>query len=74
MVCAPTNSCFPNGRYKLLRHEGREEFYDLAADPYEHNNLLSGEVSAEQQAQYRLLREQIDALRTSTESGGRYLQ
>ena len=71
---ADANYTMRNGRYKLLRHEGREEFYDLAADPYEHGNLLSGELSAQQQDQYRLLREQIDALRTSTESAGRYLQ
>ena len=31
-----------NERYKLLRFDGEEEFYDLQNDPHEHENLLSG--------------------------------
>ena len=63
-----------NDRYKLLRHQGAEAFYDIAEDPYEHRNLLEGQLSPEQQAQYRLLGEQIDALRSSSASAGRYLE
>ena len=62
-----------NDRYKLLRHQEVEEFYDLVEDPFEHRNLLEGPLSPEQQAQYRLLSEQIDALRASSASAGRYL-
>ena len=63
-----------NDRFKLLRHQGVEEFYDLAEDPYEQQNLLEGQLSPEQQVQFRLLSEQIDALRASSASAGRYLQ
>ena len=63
-----------NDRFKLLRRQGVEEFYDLAEDPYERQNLLEGRLSPEQQAQYRLLGEQNDALRASSASAGRYLQ
>ena len=62
-----------NDRFKLLRRQGVEEFYDLAEDPYERQNLLEGRLSPEQQAQYRLLNEQIGALRASSASAGRYL-
>lgn len=66
------NYTMRNDRYKLLRHQGTEEFYDLAIDPYEHVNLFEGQLSAEQQAQYRLLSGQIAALRASSASEGRY--
>jgi len=48
-----------NDRYKLLRHQGAEEFYDLAQDPYEHNNLLEGALSEEARDQYRSLSSEI---------------
>jgi arylsulfatase A-like enzyme len=54
-----------NERYKLLRFEGEEEFYDLQDDPFEHENLLVGELSADQQAEYLTLQEQIATLRSS---------
>ncbi len=54
-----------NDRYKLLRFDGNEEFYDLDADPYEHENLLSGELSAGEQVEYESLREQVSTLRSS---------
>ncbi len=54
-----------NERYKLLRFDGAEEFYDLQEDPYEHENLLMGELSAEERSEYRSLREQISNLRNS---------
>ena len=49
-------------RYKLLRYRGSEELYDLERDPYEHDNLLTGELSVEEEAAYRALREQIQEL------------
>jgi arylsulfatase B len=62
-----------NDRYKLLRHRGVEEFYDLAVDPYEHNNLLAGNLSSEQQAQYQMLKEEISDLRQGdAASEGKY--
>jgi arylsulfatase A-like enzyme len=54
-----------NERYKLLRFDGEEEFYDLQVDPFEHNNLLAGELSAAQAAEYRSLQTQIAELRAS---------
>ncbi len=62
---ANANYAMRNDRYKLLRHEGSEEFYDLDHDPYEHDNLLEGTMSADEQAQYESLRDQIQALRES---------
>jgi hypothetical protein len=52
-------------RYKLLRFDGREEFYDLHADPYEHDDLLRGELSAEQRTAYEALKAEILLLRSS---------
>ena len=52
-----------NDRYKLLRHQGAEEFYDLAQDPYEYDNLLEGGLSGEARDQYRSLSSEIAALR-----------
>ena len=54
-----------DNRYKLLRFEGVEEFYDLQMDPYEHENLLSGELSAEERTAYSALRAEIENLRSS---------
>jgi len=52
-------------RYKLLRFEGREEFYDLKDDPYEHDDLLRGELNTEQRAAYEALQADILLLRGS---------
>ena len=54
-----------NDRYKLLVDEGVEHFFDLQEDPYEHNDLLAGDLSEEEQAQLEALRAQIDALHGS---------
>ena len=54
-----------NDRYKLLVDEGVEHFFDLQEDPYEHNDLMAGELSQEEQAQLEALRAQIDALHGS---------
>lgn len=52
-------------RYKLMRFDGVEEFYDLKADPYEHHDLLGGELSAEQRAAYAALKAELETLRSS---------
>lgn len=52
-----------NERYKLLRFDGEEEFYDLQNDPYEHENLLSGDLTTAERVEYETLREQIAELR-----------
>ncbi|MGI9260211.1 MAG: sulfatase-like hydrolase/transferase [Gammaproteobacteria bacterium] len=52
-------------QYKLLRHAGAEEFYDLHADPYESDNLLRGELSAEQGNAYEALKKEVARLRDS---------
>jgi arylsulfatase B len=52
-------------RYKLLRSDGREEFYDLHADPYEHDDLLLEELTTEQRTAYEVLKAKILLLRSS---------
>ena len=52
-------------RYKLLRYRGTEELYDLETDPYEYDNLLTGELSVEEVAAYRSMGQQIQELRSS---------
>jgi arylsulfatase B len=54
-----TNTATPDGRalrdgqYKLIQFTtGAEEFYNLAADPYEATNLLAGTLSPTEQASY----------------------
>jgi len=59
------NYALRNDRYKLLRHEGDEEFYDLIADPYEHSNLLHRRMAPSEQSQYDSLKAQIQELRES---------
>jgi arylsulfatase A-like enzyme len=54
-----------NERYKLLRQDGVVEFYDLASDPFEHNNLLNGSLSRSQEEQYQWLQAEVTALRGS---------
>jgi len=61
------NYAMRNQRYKLLRISGVEEFYDLAEDPYEHNNLLAGDLTASEQAAYRGLQQQLQELRTNND-------
>ena len=59
------NYAMRNAEFKLLRHNGNLEFYNLQADPYEHDNLLGRELTAEEQAQYDHLSEKIATLRAS---------
>ncbi len=54
-----------NGRFKFLVDEGVEHFFDLQADPYEYDDLLSGDLSAEQQEQYEALRARVNAMHDS---------
>ena len=48
-----------------MRFDGVEEFYDLQADPYEHRNLLEGELSAEQRMAHATLKAEVEKLRSS---------
>ena len=52
-------------RYKLMRFDGVEEFYDLQADPYEHHDLLGDELTLEQRAAYVALKAEVEILRSS---------
>ena len=52
-----------NARYKFLRHQGREEFYDLREDPFEHDDLLRRDLSDLETSEYQALRAQVTALR-----------
>ena len=58
-------SAMRNERYKLLNFSGIEEFYDLETDPYEHNNLLAGELSSDEREEYFVLQREIASLRGS---------
>ncbi len=52
-------------RYKFLVDQGVEHFFDLETDPYEHTNLLEGDLSGEQLATYERLKNRVDALHAS---------
>ncbi len=54
-----------NDRYKLIRltRQQRDEFYDLAADPHEQNNLLRGQLDEVQTANHESLNHMLAALR-----------
>ena len=54
-----------NHRYKLVRFEGVEEFYDLKEDPYEHSNLLDRDLTEQEQAEFEALRNRVRELRAS---------
>ena len=51
-----------NARYKLLVEEGVEHFFDMNSDPYEHNDLLAGELTQEQASELAALRAELVAL------------
>ena len=52
-----------DSRYKLIRFDGEDEFYDLVNDPYEETNLLNGTLSAAQQEIYEDLINESDRIR-----------
>ena len=54
-----------NTTHKLVDMEGTEELYNLVEDPYEHNDLLSGELSLNDQRQYDQLMEKMMTLLAS---------
>ena len=54
-----------NDRYKLVRFEGVEEFYDLREDPYEYENLLEDGLTEREQAEFETLRHRVFELRES---------
>jgi arylsulfatase A-like enzyme len=54
-----------DSRYKLLRFNLVEEFYDLENDPYEHDNLLERELTADENVAFVALRDEVARLRAS---------
>ncbi len=55
-----------DARYKFLVEQGADErFFDLSVDPFEHVNLLDGELSEEERARYESLKDRVDALHSS---------
>jgi len=62
---ADANYAMRNQRYKLLRHQGNFEFYDLQNDPYETKNLLEGTLTTAEQEQYDRLNTELTRLRSS---------
>ena len=61
----PPAQAIRNETYKLLAIGGEEEFYDLENDPYEHVNLLTGNLSATEADNYRDLKSRMAALHAS---------
>ena len=51
--------------FVLLLFYYQLNFYDLQEDPYEHNNLLEGDLTEEQSENYLALKQQIETLRNS---------
>ena len=49
-------------RYKYLVDQGVELFFDLEVDPYEHANLLDGELSTAERAAFDQLKSEVEAL------------
>jgi len=62
---ADANYAIRDARYKLLRHEGLEQFYDLIDDPYENRDLLTRNLSGREHAAYQDLSERVHQLRNS---------
>ena len=58
------NYALRNDRYKLLRHRGSEEFYDLQVDPYEQRNLVTEGMSPQLRDVYLTLKDQVLMLRS----------
>ncbi len=52
-------------RFKLVRRSGDDELYNLAADPYERNDLLAGTPTEDTQARYMSLASRLEALHAS---------
>ena len=52
-------------QYKLYRRRGNFEFYDLAADPFEENNLMQSELDSEAQSAHDWLLARATELRAS---------
>ena len=49
--------------YKIIHNSGEYEFYNLAEDPFENNNLMLGEMSETDQGRYDKLLAKVTALR-----------
>lgn len=58
------NYAMRNAEFKLLREDGNVEFYNLATDPYENDNLLERKLTLDEQANFDALSEQVRSLRT----------
>ena len=56
------SSAIRNASHKLVDIEGTEELYNLLDDPYEYNNLLADELSADDKRHYEELKSRVTAL------------
>lgn len=63
-----TAQAIRNESYKLVVVEGVEELYALSVDPYEKQNLLAGELSADARRNYDALKAKLTELRSSGKS------
>ena len=63
-----TAQAIRNETYKLVINEGVEELYALSVDPYEKQNLLGSELSAEARRSYEALKAKLAELRGTSKS------
>jgi arylsulfatase A-like enzyme len=62
---SPDGRALRNAQFKLLRFDdGREEFYDLMADPIESTNLLAGTLTDLQRVHYYSLEMKLGSFQT----------
>jgi len=66
VTAAAGGHCLRNSQYKLIQfNDHRQEFYDLASDPYEGTNLLARTLSSAQQSNYYGLTLQLAGYQTA---------
>lgn len=54
-------------RYKLVRRAGNDELYDLAADPFEDTDLLTGTLTEDARSRYEWLASRLEALHATAD-------
>ena len=54
-----------DNRYKFIRYNMEEAFFDLLEDPYEYENLLEDQLTHEQKNTYNYLKGKVESLRDS---------
>lgn len=66
-VLANGNFAIRGERYKLMRRAGNDELYDLAADPFEGTDLLTGTRTEDARSRYEWLASRLEALHATAD-------